>query len=265
MRRGLCGRSQQWNFGMVFLCCSCHVSPFGWYPSKGCHHRGWLRSPALCPCTGRPWQWTACQTVVGSFVFLSLWPLVHCLKAHGCFLVKDFSTREIKVLMLFLEMLKATLDPDLATSALIRWCWADSSNINDSMILSSMEELINDKICLDSAEIEVIFYNKLSSLGAIAAHTVDFSALKLQAQLMLACQHLSPLSVLICVIPFCQRAWIHCKIIPLQGHWRQKSIQIPWQFWAESEQLSGRVSLCMSVTLLALKFSYLCRFSPLPV
>lgn len=61
-------------------------------------------------------------------------------------------------------MLKATLDPDLATSTLIRWCWADSPNINYPMILSSMQELINDKICLDSAEIELILYNKLRAV-----------------------------------------------------------------------------------------------------
>lgn len=32
------------------------------------------------------------------------------------------------------------------------------------MILSSIQELINDKICLDSAEIELILYNKLRAV-----------------------------------------------------------------------------------------------------
>lgn len=135
----------------------------------------WALLGAICPrdvTTGADWEallcvlarWTACQTVVGSFVFLSLWPLVHCLKAHGCFLVKHVSTTEIKILMLFLEVLKATLNPDLPTSALIRWCWADSPNINYSVILSSMQELTNDKTCLDSAEIELLFYNRLRAV-----------------------------------------------------------------------------------------------------
>lgn len=120
-------------------------------------------------------------------------------------------------------MLKAALDTDLTTSALIRWCLADSHNINYSMILSLMQKLIKGNILFGFCRnrTHLLWQARGTSLGAIAAHTVDFFALKLQAQLRLACQYLSPLSVLICVIPFCQRAWIHCKIIPLQGHWRQ--------------------------------------------
>lgn len=121
LRTGLCGKCQQWNFGVVLLCCSCCASPFGWYLSKGCHHKCWMRSSvslhrqALAVNSVSDCGWELCLP-------LFLWPLVHCLQAHGSFLVKHFSTREIKIFMLFLEMLKATLDPDLTTSTLIRWC-----------------------------------------------------------------------------------------------------------------------------------------------
>lgn len=55
--------------------------------------------------------------------------------------------------------------------------------------MSLMEELINDMFCLDSAEIELILYNKLRILISSRCNCYSYCrlpALKLQAKLTFA-------------------------------------------------------------------------------
>lgn len=91
LRAGLCGKAKRWSSRMVLV----GYSSTGQWCPRGCHHRAPTQEPFSVLARALH---SVCQMVTGSFVFLSLCPLLHRLKNSWlCFLVKHFSTRAIKM------------------------------------------------------------------------------------------------------------------------------------------------------------------------
>ena len=138
--------------------------------AQGCHRKCWDRRAVSCPRAGKPERWTVCVRWWLEALSSSPSSLLYRLKAHGYVsslstsLPEKLKSAEMRCALWRCSRLRWTWQPDLIRSALTRLLSAVCSNMNYSMILSLMQELICDICCLDSAEIERILYNKLRTL-----------------------------------------------------------------------------------------------------